>query len=110
LSFGCGPELELRLQIRPSDLCAGGRTLSLLCRITLSILLQLHLQERTKVYLRERKYGAKAVGKPESLPYFQSWLPSDTFWIFFRAGESLKQPESDLYGFAMAQRNTTKVI
>ena len=36
-----------------------------------------HLQETMKVYLRERKYAAKSSGKPESLPYFQSWLPSD---------------------------------
>jgi hypothetical protein len=31
-----------------------------------------------KVYLRERKYAAKAGEKPESLPYFQSWLPSES--------------------------------
>jgi hypothetical protein len=63
-----------------------------------------------KVYLRERKYAAKAGGKPQCLPYFQRWLPSDTFWICFRTGESVKEPETDSYSFAMAQRNTTKVI
>ena len=39
-----------------------------------------------------------------------SRLSPDTFWVCFRAGESLKVPESDSYGFAMAQRQTTKVI
>ena len=39
-----------------------------------------------------------------------SRLSPDTFWICFRAGESLKEHESDWYGFAMAQRKTTKVI
>jgi hypothetical protein len=39
-----------------------------------------------------------------------SRLSSDTFWVCFCAGESLKEPESDSYGFAMAQRKTTKVI
>jgi hypothetical protein len=39
-----------------------------------------------------------------------SRLSPNTFWIGFRAGESLKEPESDSYGFAMAQRKTTKVI
>jgi hypothetical protein len=39
-----------------------------------------------------------------------SRLSPNTFWICFRAGENLKEPESDLYGFAMAQRITTKVI
>jgi hypothetical protein len=63
-----------------------------------------------KVNLRERKYAAKAGRKPESLPYFQSWLPSDTFWICFRASKSLKEPESDSYGLAMAQRKTTKAM
>ena len=57
LSFGCGPELELRLQTTASDLCAGGRSLSVPCQTTLSILLQPHLQESMKVYLRERKYA-----------------------------------------------------
>jgi len=58
----------------------------------------------------KKKYAAKAGGKSKRLSYFQSWLLSDTFWICFRAGESLKESESDSYGFAMAQRNTTKVI
>jgi hypothetical protein len=74
------------------------------------MLLQHHLQESMKVYLRERKYAAKAGGKPKHLSYFQSWLQSDTFCICFRAVESLKESESDSYGFAMAQRNATKVI
>jgi hypothetical protein len=39
-----------------------------------------------------------------------SRLGPDTFWIYLRTGESLKEPESDWYGFAMAQRKTTKVI
>jgi len=34
-----------------------------------------------KVYLRERKYAAKAGGKPERLPYFQSWLPSESWHL-----------------------------
>jgi len=110
MSFGCGPELELHSQTRASDHFAGGQNLSLPCRITLSILLQPHLEESMNVYLREMKYTAKAGGKPESLPYYQSWLPSDTFWICFRAAASLKEPESDWYGFAMAQRKRTKVI
>jgi len=56
------------------------------------------------------EYTAKARGKPESLPYFQSWLPSDTVWICFRAGASLTELESDWYGFAMGQRKRMKVI
>jgi hypothetical protein len=39
-----------------------------------------------------------------------SRLSPDTFWICFCAGESLKEPESDWYGVAMAQRKTKKVI
>jgi hypothetical protein len=39
-----------------------------------------------------------------------SRLSPDTFWVCFRAGERLKEPESDSYGFAMAQKKTTKVI
>jgi len=66
ISFGCGPELELHSQTRASDLVAGGQILSLPCRITLSILLQPHLEEGMKVYPREKKYAAKAGGKPES--------------------------------------------
>jgi hypothetical protein len=51
----------------------------------------------------------------ESLKVFHtltvgSRLRPDTFWIYFRTGKSLKEPESDSYGFAMAQRKTTKVI
>jgi len=38
-----------------------------------------------------------------------SRLSPGTFWICFRAGESLKEPESDSRGFAMAQRTRTKV-
>jgi len=72
------------------------------------MLLQPHLQEIMKVYLHERKYAAKAGGKPKRLSYFQRWLLSDTFWICFRAGQSLKESESNSYGFA--QRNMTKVI
>jgi len=34
----------------------------------------------------------------------------DTFWICFRAGESLTEPESDSNGFAMAQRKTMNGI
>jgi len=71
---------ELRSQTRASDLFSGGQILSLPCRITLSMLLQPHLQEIMKVYLRERKYAAKAGGKPKCLSYFQSWLLADTFW------------------------------
>jgi hypothetical protein len=37
-----------------------------------------------------------------------SRLSPDTFWICFRASESLKEPESDSYGFAMAQRKRRK--
>jgi hypothetical protein len=39
-----------------------------------------------------------------------SCLSPDTFWVCFRASESLKEPESDSYGFAMAQKKTTKLI
>jgi hypothetical protein len=39
-----------------------------------------------------------------------SRLSPDTFWVCFPAGESLKEPESDSYGFVMAQRKTPKVI
>jgi hypothetical protein len=39
-----------------------------------------------------------------------SRLSPDTFWICFRAGESLKEHKSNSYGFVMAQRITTKVI
>jgi len=39
-----------------------------------------------------------------------SRLSPDTIWVCFRAGERPKAPESDSYGFAMAQRKTTKVI
>jgi hypothetical protein len=63
-----------------------------------------------KGYVRLRKYAAKAGGKPKCLSYFHSWFLSDTFWICFYPGESLKESESDAYGFAMVQRNTTKVI
>jgi hypothetical protein len=74
--------------------------------------LQHHLKERLKVYLRERQYAAKAGGQPEVCHTFKvgSRLSPDTFWICFRAGESLKEHESDSYCFAMAQRKTTKVI
>jgi hypothetical protein len=65
-----------------------------------------------KVYLRERKYAAK-VGESLKVCYTFKVAPRlspDTFWVCFRAGESLKDPESDSYGFAIAQRQTTKVI
>jgi hypothetical protein len=39
-----------------------------------------------------------------------SRLSPDTFWICFRAGESLKEHKSNWYGFVMAQKKTTKVI
>jgi hypothetical protein len=39
-----------------------------------------------------------------------SRLGPETFCFYFRTGESLKEPESDWYGFAMAQRKTTKAI
>jgi hypothetical protein len=39
-----------------------------------------------------------------------SRLGPDTFWIYFRTGECLKEPGSDSYDFAMAQRKMTKVI
>jgi hypothetical protein len=74
------------------------------------MLLLPYLQEIMNVYLRKRKYAAKASGKPKRLSYFHSWLLFDTCWICFRTGESLKESESDSYGFAMAQRNMTKVI
>jgi len=93
---------NLRFACRP-DLFAGGRTFSVPCRITFSILLQPPLEESMKVYLRERKYAAKAGKKPER-------LSPDTFWVCFRAGKRLKEPHSDSYGFAMAKRKTMKVI
>jgi hypothetical protein len=74
------------------------------------MLLQPHLQEIMKGYVCERKYPAKAGGKPKRLSYFQSWPLSDTLWIYIHAGESQKESESDMYGLAMAQRNSTKVI
>jgi len=39
-----------------------------------------------------------------------SRLSPDTFWVGFCDCESLKEPESNSYGFAMAQKKTTKVI
>jgi len=71
------PKLKIRMRARAFDCFAGSRTWGLPCPITLSVLLQPHLQEIMKVYLSERKYAAKSGGKPGSLPYFHSWLPSD---------------------------------
>jgi hypothetical protein len=36
-----------------------------------------------KLNLGERTNTVKAIGKSESLLYFQSWPPSDTFWLHF---------------------------
>jgi hypothetical protein len=74
------------------------------------MLLQPHLQDTMKVYLCERKYAAKAGRKPKRLSYIQSWLLFDTFWICFRAGESLTESERDSSGIAMALRNMMKAI
>jgi len=74
--------------------------------------LQHRLKESMKVYLRERNMQRKRVDSLNVCHTFKvgSRLSPDTFWICFCAGESLKEPESDSYGFGMAQRKTTKVI
>jgi hypothetical protein len=38
-----------------------------------------------------------------------SRLSPDTFWICFRAGESLKESDSDSPGFAMTKMKMTKL-
>ena len=76
------------------------------------MLLQPHLHESMKAYLHERKYAVKAGEILNVCHTFKvcSRLSPDTFWVGFPAGESVKEPESDSYGFAMAQMKTMKVI
>ena len=61
-----------------------------------------------KLNLGEKTNAAKAVGKRESLPYFQSWPPSDTFWIRFRASESLKEETVGKRNIAKAGKETRR--